>query len=211
MTNTFKRWFFLACCYMAFIQATCNKKVDCLNAVYTFAVTAKVYPDMENINIGDTIWVELDEPNMFEDLQSGKTIDFSQAANLGLGIALDRFTGGDLLNPGTVAAAAAFSIHVREGTQLSSLQPERIRSFNFSEQAGRYRLKIAVVPSQAGTYSLGISDASNVFRKNDHCTKAGFKITLANTTQHLHLYEQNRPGYTPSAYEVVHMYCFKVN
>lgn len=196
---------------IASIFSTCKKGgLGCAHTVYNFKIAAEAHPDEDSIHIGDTIWIELDEPTILTDLTSGEKIDYSMAANLGFGLTFDKFIGGNFNNPGTESAVKSFSITLIEGNEIESLQPDRIKSFNFSEVSGRYKYKIAIIPNQQGIFSIAISNAANVFRKNDKCTKASFEINFSNTDQHLYLYQNNRPGYTISDYERTHMYCFKV-
>ena len=203
--------YFILICFVAFsIGFSCDRRITCNQTIYTFATNMVAYPDLDSINLNDTIWVEYNQSTTFIDLQTGLNIDYRYAENFGIGLTFDKFIGGSVSNPGTIPAVSAFSTVLAQGFELSSLQPNRIKSFNFLEEGGRYKFKIAIIVKDTGIFSVSISNAANVYRKNDKCTKAGFEITFANTNQHLYFYEQNRPGYTPSQYERTHMYCFKV-
>ena len=204
------RIFLLFAICLMFINATCNKTKDCFNQSYSFNAYSKIYPDIDSISIGDTLWIALNEATSFIDNKTDKTIDYSKASNLGFGITFDKFIGGNFNNPGTVSAVNKFTTVLKEGIEISSLQPDRIKSFNFIELSNRYKFKVAIIPNQSGIYSVAISDVSNVYRGNDKCTKAKFNISFKNTNQHLNLYQDNRPGYEISEYEKNHMYCFKV-
>lgn len=210
MATNFQKVAIVFFIYITTICSTCKKRIDCSQKDFSFAATTSAYQDLDSININDTIWIELDHPTIFRDVQSGVYVEFSNAVNLGFGLTFDKFIGGSINNPGTTPAVSGFSTILFRGTELISLQPDRIKSFNFLEEAGRYKFKIGVVPKTTGIFSVSVSNAANVYRRNDGCTKAGFSITFANTNQHLYFYEQNRPGYTPSQYERTHMYCFKV-
>jgi hypothetical protein len=193
------------------VFSTCRKGgLGCANTIYNFRISTQAYPDKDSISIGDTIWISLDEPTIFTDLLSGEEIDYNMAANLGFGLTFDKFIGGSFSNPGTESAVKSFSYNLIEGSEIESLQPERIKSFTFLEISGKYKFKIAIIPHQQGIFSISISNAANVFRENDKCTKASFKIDFENTNQHLYLYQNNRPEYEISDYEKKHMYCFKV-
>ena len=192
------------------IYSSCSKRVNCKDIVYSFETNIRAYPDIDSININDTIWIKFNELTTFKDDQTGQNVDFSNASNLGFGLTFDKFVGGSISNPGTISAVSEFSTILIYGTELTSLLPDRIKSFSFLEETGRYKFKIGIVAKKEGVFSVSISNAANVYRKNEKCDKAGFSITFANTNQHLYFYEQNRPGYTPSEYERTHMYCFKV-
>ena len=195
---------------MVSIYATCNRRLDCFGAKYSFSVNVKAYPNNDSIRIGDTIWIELNEPVSLTDHTSGNNINYSGAENLGMGITIDEFVGGSVNEPGTVPAATKFYFQLEMGSPIQNTLVERVRSFNFSETQGNYRFKVGIVPKQKGIYGVAISNAANVYRNNDKCTKANFNIIFANTNQHLYFYESNRPGYTISEYEKTHLYCFKV-
>jgi hypothetical protein len=196
--------------YLITISSTCKKRINCSAKNYSFPANAKAYEDLDSIIINDTIWIEFDHSVIFRDTLSGQNIEYSNAANLGFGLTFDKFVGGSVSNPGTIPAVSSFSILLLHGTALNSLQPDRIKSFNFLELNGRYIFKIGIVAKEVGVFSVSISNAANVYRRNTECEKASFNITYSNTNQHLYFYEQNRPGYTPSQYEMTHMYCFKV-
>lgn len=46
--------------YMITVFATCRK--DCSRTDYSFEIAAKAYPDLDSIRVGDTVWVEVNEP-----------------------------------------------------------------------------------------------------------------------------------------------------
>lgn len=193
------------------IQSTCKKRLDCFNQMYSFTIGSKVFPDKDSIHVGDTIWLDVNTPCRFIDMSANKEVEYSGAENLGLGIQLAKFTGGTISNPGGEDAANSFDYKVTYGQLLTNPNTNLVREFKFLEENGLYKLRVGVVPKQIGIFSLAISNAANVYRKGDKCTKASFKITYANTDQHLYLYQANRPGYEISEYERTHMYCFKVN
>ncbi len=67
-------------------QFQCRR--DCRGAVYNFEMGIKAYPDKDSINVGDTVWLEVNEPTTLTDVQTGRTINYSEAANLGLTIGI---------------------------------------------------------------------------------------------------------------------------
>ncbi|MCC6290344.1 MAG: hypothetical protein IT249_20905, partial [Chitinophagaceae bacterium] len=191
----------------------CKKglSVDCTESRYTFNVPINIYPDDEIIHINDTIWFECDFPSKQTDLQTNTIINYSNAANLGTDLGFARLTGGDVNNPGVVAAANEFDYIIKTGVFIpDNLLPEQNRDYNFSELNNAYKFKLGVIAKQKGNYIIGVDNAANVYTKDDECTKATFIITITNVNQHLHCIEQNRPGYTLSEYEQTHSYCFKV-
>jgi len=193
------------------IYSTCKKRINCNDTIYSFEASIKAFPDLDSINIGDTIWLELTSPTNLRDVISGNTIDFSGAENFGNAIRIFEFTGGSVSDPGGVGAVFDFDYKLIYGTFLPDNHlPNENRDYRFAEIGNEYKLKLGIIPKKKGVFTISPGNATNVYTKKNPCDKANFSITFANTNQHLYFYEQNRPGYTPSQYERTHMYCFKV-
>jgi len=205
------RKFILAGIWFLSVYSSCNKSIFCNQATYSFSTNIRAYPSLDSININDTIWLEFICPVRLTDIASGNSIDYSGAANLGTAVDFLRFTGGSVSNPGVIAAANNFDYNLVTGVFVPDpLLPDQNKDYRFIESGNEYKFKLGIIPKQQGIFAIAVSDAANVYRHSDGCTKAGFSITFANTNQHLYFYEQNRPGYIPSQYEQTHMYCFKV-
>ena len=191
--------------------SSCHKGVGCNQLTYSFSTYFKAYPDADSVDINDTIWLEFSCPVVLNDVNSGASINFSGASNLGTSIDYVKLIGGSVSNPGVIPAANSFDYKLAIGAFIPDpLQPEKNRDYAFTQVGGEYKFKLGIIPKQPGIFALAVSDAPGIYRSNDHCVKAGFSITFANTNQHTYFYEQNRPGYTPSQYERTHTYCFKV-
>ena len=195
---------------LATIFATCKKRLGCNETVYNFEIKVKAHPDRDSIHIGDTIWLEVSVPTTFEDMISGKTIDYSGAENFGTAISFGEMKGGNINDPGSIPAANFFDILTIIGKPVQNPQTNQIKEFLFQELSNMYEFKVEIIPKTKGIFFFAPSDAANVYRTNDKCTKASFLLSFANTNQHLYYYQNNRPGYTISDYEQQHMYCFKV-
>lgn len=167
-------------------------------------------PDVDSLNVNDTLWLELDVLTSLRDDISGRVIDYSNASNLSTVIQVGRFIGGSILDPGVVDANNEFEYAIAKGSAFQNNYPGVIVEIKPFESNGHYLIKCGIIPKTRAIYGLAIGNAANVYRKNEKCDKAGFSFKFGNTNQHLYFYEQNRPGYTPSEYERTHMYCFKV-
>lgn len=190
---------------------TCKKSgLDCASADYSFKASAVAYPDNDSIRIGDTIWIKSNIPSSLADQKSNQTIDYSNASNLSLSMQLLKLTGGSVNDPGASYSANKFSYFTSIGAQINDPFIEGQRTFSFLEQNKFYNLHIAVIPKEKGIYLMAISNAVNVYRNSDKCTKANYEINFGNTKQHLFFYQNNRPGYIITNYEQTHSYCFKV-
>lgn len=192
------------------MYGSCRKNGDCLAQTFSFETNIKAYPDADSININDTIWLDFSCPTRLVDLGTGNHIDYS-GASLSQSIDFLEFTGGSISNPGVTPAVNAFDFKLIYGTFIpDNLSPDKNKDYRVAEIGNEYKFKLGIIPKRVGIFSIAPGNASNVYRNNDNCAKAAFSITFSNTNQHLYFYQQNRPGYTPSQYELTHMYCFKV-
>lgn len=192
------------------IYATCNKRLGCHEAIYSFEANYSIRPDADSIHVGDTVWLELNTSTKLINLYTNQLVDYSGAANFGTAIGYGQLLGGGVLDPGGKPAADSFENVVVKGVSDHSLKPDQVRSFLFTEENGMYVFKLGIVPKAKGLFVIVPGNAVNVYTKKNKCVKANFSLTFKNTNQHLYLYEQSRPGYIPSEYERTHMYCFKV-
>ena len=87
---------------------------------------------------------------------------------------------------------------IRQGTT-------KFREFSFVEINQFYKFKLAIVPKFKGVFKLFVSNAANVYKTNDKCTKAGFVINFTNTNQHLYLNEVSFPGIIPPPGEGIYL------
>ncbi len=166
------------------IFSTCKKGgLDCANAKYNFQLSATIYPDSASIHLGDTIWLMVSSPVSFKDEISNNLINYSGAANLGSAIGFGEYS--IISNP--VVAANSFTYVLIIGSKVSNPNTAQIREYLFFEQDNMYVFKLGIIPLQKGIFGIGLSNAQNVYRKFDECTKAYFLITLINTHQHYYL------------------------
>ncbi len=173
-------------CFISLISlyARCTKEsIGCANTVYTFETGVKVYPDKSDFNVGDTLWLDLNIPTSETDIGTGKIIDYSGAANLGTTIGFSKIVTKDSF----VTAANFFDYLVISGKLVPNQNVAQIREFNFAEQTARYIFRIGIIPKQKGVFGLGISNAANVYRSSDYCTKASFLISIVHSQQHFYL------------------------
>lgn len=192
----------LIICVMSY-SFQCQKKLGCQETVFNFQMGIKAYPDKDTINVGDTIWLEIIEPVTLTDVQTGRTVDFSGAANLGSALAFHKLSTD---NRFTIPAADKFMFLLQKGEQVASLDPSYGRQYLFVEETGTYLFRLGIIPKESGVYSILFSNAANVYRKNDECTKAAFGLNFKNTNQHYYLH----PFYTGGPTPVGGDYYFKV-
>lgn len=196
--------FFLLLLGIINLQFLCTKKLDCRGAVYNFELGIRAIPDKDSIQVGDTLWLEVNSPTTLTDVQTGRMIDYSGAENLGSAIAFQAFTAST--KQFTVEAVKSFNYVLIQGTEVMNRSPELYKEYLFAESGSKYLFQLGVIPKEKGTFRVIFSNAGSVYRKNDNCTKADFSINFQNTNQHYYLH----PSYTGGPTPVGGDYYFKV-
>jgi hypothetical protein len=184
----------LTICYLS-IWASCNKSFDCRGAVYNFEIGIRAFPDKDSIRVGDTLWLEVNEPTTLNDVQTGRAIDYSGAANLGSAIGFQGFSETD--GQFTTEAVQQFTFVLAQGVEVANRSPGLYKEYFFAEIGDRYAFMLGIVPKEKGTYSIVFSNAASVYRHNDRCTKANFALNFKNTDQHYYLNPNFQGGPTP--------------
>ncbi len=163
--------------------STCKKGITgCAETVYSFQMDIKAYPDIDSIHTGDTLWLEVNSPATLQDNISNRLVNYSGAENLGTAIGFGQFK-----NDSTTVAANFFDYKLVLGIPINNPNINQIREYLFIQTNNNYAFKLGIVPKYKGTFSIGVSNAANVYRKSDNCTKASFVITFKDTKQHYYL------------------------
>ena len=100
----------------------CSKGgINCTENFYSFNLGIRAYPDTDSIRIGDTLWLEINEPSTLKDIQSGQMIDYSGAENLGTVIGIAELLSVNTFN---TEGNTLFKFLLFEGKEVPrSLQP----------------------------------------------------------------------------------------
>lgn len=187
--------------------STCKKGgLGCANTVYTFQIGERIAPDKDSINIGDTIFLKVSASTSQPDLQTGSTINYRNASNLGNVITFLKF----LPSNQSAGAVNNFNLSIMKGSHVNSIDPLSQLEVLFYEANGYYSFDLAIVPKDTGRYVITIGDAANVYRTNDKCTKASFVINFENTNQHFYLLNLWRPDLILDDQGKKKVYYFKV-
>jgi hypothetical protein len=171
-------------CFLIFRSSTCLKS------------------GADSISIGDTLCLDITSPVSQIEANSGQVISYSKATNLGTAIGL-----GELVKPTGKEAANDFDYYLVTGTKVNNPNTQVVREYLFSEISSSYQLRLGIIPKRKGIFSIGLSNAANVYRENDKCTKAGYELYFTNTEQHLYYINQVF-GTVPD--DPKKTYCFKV-
>ena len=94
---------------------------------------------------------------------------------------------------------------------LNNYDPSSLIEVLFTEADGYYQFKLGIVAQNTGRFVVTISNAANVYRSNDACTKASFAINFKETNQHFYYLQSWRPDLTLDESGKNKVYYFKVN
>lgn len=195
----------VAALFIVFVVATNSTcKKPCTKIEYAFNLNAKAYIDADSINIGDTVWLDINESTNLIDNLTNNSIDFSSASNLSTVLSIIEYLG----NTQSRGAINDFTfILVKGQVIINSINPDLLKEYKFDEVSSKYLFKIGLIPNKKGVYRIGLSNAANVFQGNNNCSKASFTINFHQTNQHLY-YNQLFFGVTVPLPN--NLYCFKV-
>lgn len=183
--------------YITTVFSTCKKGgiFGCGESTIYFNVDGKVYPDKDSINIGDTIFIEVNIPTTLID-KNNTSIDYSHASNLGTVMGFVKVVNASPIK--LEDAVKDFYFILLSGREVASLKPQLLKEFLFQESRDHYLFSLAMIPKTSGTFSFNLENAANVMRNGKSCPKASFSFFLKNTTdQHYYLYPGGA-GITPA-------------
>ncbi len=157
-------------------QSSCNK--NCVETKYSFNLPIKAYPNLDSINIGDTLWLEINEPTTLLSL-NGNMVNYSGVANLGSVISYQKM---DTVNKTFIQSTEKFNYIPAEGKVLN--RTNLYIEYNFAETNNKFLFKLGIIPKEKGIYRLAVGSSNNTYRENDKCTKANFIINFKETISH---------------------------
>jgi len=182
----------------------CHKICIGTKSVYSFDIGIKAFPDKDSMKVGDTLHLIVNSPVRLMDQRTNTEVNYKGAVNLGTVISFARLI--DTNN--AKVATGNFNYELKTGKTVKNANGDKFKEYLFEEIDQTYQFNLAIVPQKVGVYKLFVSNAANVFRKNDKCTKAGFDINFKNTDQHLYYNKIITPNMTLPIGEGV--YLFKV-
>lgn len=196
MAINIKKIAVLVIIYSSTVYSTCKKSIlGCASSTYSFEIDARIYPDKDTVQVGDTIWVEINSPDVFTDQISNQQINFSNANNLGTDMGFVK-----LINPSPIQLADAVSLFhftLLFGIEEKSNDTALIKNFLIKEKNNRYQFKLGITPKDTGTFRFNLGNFVGVYRNGNSCPKADFFTKLVETNQHYYLYPGGS-GVTPT-------------
>lgn len=171
------------------VFAKCKK--NCPLVLYNFELGIIARPDLDSLNIGDTIFFDVNESVILNDGLSGQQVTYNQTKNLGTAISFSELVSPNVVNQ---FVNNDFKFVLLAGTHVIRPDTNRYREYLFVETNQRFQFKLGIVPQNRGVYKMFVSNSANVSRENDNCSRANFAINFKNTNQHLYLNEISFPG-----------------
>lgn len=169
------------------IYGGCKPNIfGCVESIYHFELDAQVVPDKDTVHIGDTIWVEINSPDVFLDQTTNKQINFSGANNLGTAMGFVK-----LVNVSPIRLADAvddFDFVLISGTVMATPNAKLLKEYLIPDINGRYVFKLGIIPKDTGTFRFNLGNPVGVYRNGKGCPKADFYMRLTQTNQHYYLY-----------------------
>ena len=170
---------------------------ECTGPTYQFNTTVHMYPEMESLVRGDTLWIESVTSTTLRDKRSGQDIHFNNAVNFGSTIRVSELQSGlDTL----IDAVNSFTRLAVDGQVYTDTKfaPARVLQFKYVQIGEQYRLRLGLVCQRKGIFALSISGASNVHQLGmTPCQGASIQVETDNIDNHLHylqdLYFKSQP------------------
>lgn len=156
-----KYWFFVVTIVLITVS-NCSRS-DCYRE-YSFDFPVNIYPVNDTINIGDTLWIEINIANTIEDKETGEIVDIS---DLDLHFVMFNSRYDNLYINNSIED---FDIYLTKGV----FQVSPTRSFVAFENTNDKNFKMAIVPKTTGGQMLSITLPADVLNGrlnlNDECT-----------------------------------------
>lgn len=168
--------------------STCKKGgiLGC-NQNFAFTINAKVYPDKDTVNVGDTIFAEVNFPDMLPDSLSSTTINLQGASGVTSDMGFVKLISDSPIVLADVVSD--FDFKLINGKELTSSSPQLIKLYSFEETGSQFVFKLAIVPKDTGTFRFNLGAAAGVEEKSSTCPTFTLNYLLKNTTdQHYYLY-----------------------
>ncbi len=193
---------------IANIFATC-KKSECISNSYQLKETWKIMPEIDSVNIGDTLKFSSIISNTPFDYNTNKLINFRGNAIIGTTLAIRYIAGGNSL----IDAVDSFDYFLISGKlEDHSTNPKRLKDLYWIEKNNMYSAEFGIIPRKKGNYMVTLPDALGKLIISQNCGN-GASIYLSNSNINNNAY-LSKPYYssTPSIpkEDSSHMYCIRV-
>jgi hypothetical protein len=207
------KYTFLAILSVVLFNA-CIKSAECVQqAGYAFKTPVFFTPLLDEMNVGDTLWISFSHPTTLKDEATGQMIDYSNAENLGTTLQTRRYENGENLGiPNANDVLFIDKIGNTYKEEVHTSWNDHLRHIKIVEQNGNYEFLIGVVPQKKRMQLFYIANGISVTRKNEQreCFGASFNMRVGNLDNHLYYYTQIKPNYAPNNLERYNCYYTQV-
>ena len=132
------------------------------------------------------------------------------AGNWSTGIFTDALICPDAYSPLLLTSSIKAPCFTNSARSSFVPSPNKFQQLKYKEVNGYYKIKIAIIPKQKGTYYVGVGNGLSNGRGNSKtCEKAGFIITLSNTNQHFNYFNDWHANSTLTPFEKPRAYFMK--
>ena len=172
---------------------------------------AIVFPDVDSIKIGDTLWFNASIPTQIK-YKPGNTIDsatynLSGASNVTTDIRISALKG-QTLQTGAVDSFEYALIKGKVEPSSISYAASYAKTVSFKEENGNFVLSFGMIAKKKGIYLLSIID---IYQAEKKCANISVTVLQSSIDSHLHYLQDIYYGGQPIAQiDRDHAYCFKV-
>lgn len=126
----------------------------CIEAVYSFEVTASYKPDKDSITIGDTLYLESSFPAKLFDSQTKSEVDYSNAKTIGATIAFGNIAKAGFGTDSTLNDFAFVSFKGQIYNDPGVPGHISVNQIQYADMDGKYILKVGIIPKKKVIISL---------------------------------------------------------
>lgn len=178
------------------VFSSCGKNIiGACHQSFAFSIDAKVYPDKDSVNIGDTIFVEVNIPTTLIEAPSGEIANLVGASHISTDMGFVKLVSDSPII--LEDAVPDFDFKLINGNELSTSKPQLIKLYSFEESGGQILFKLEIVPKDTGTFRFNLGSASGVQEKNSRCPTFTLNYLLKNTTDQHYYFISRRSGRYP--------------
>lgn len=147
---------------MLLFAARCDNEKPFASQEITFVLPAKVNPEDSLVNVGDTIWLEVNTPDLLYEFNSKKRYRLSDFNFGQTSIVVRQLVSKDKDLSDQLGAATSFHLIDEDG--VITFPGDTFVDFNFhyNEVASKYVIMIGFVPKTRGVYCLQFLSSDNV-------------------------------------------------
>ena len=171
--------------------------------------SANIYPDVDSIRLGDTLWLSSIIP---------LNVKYSQGNNFdstyyNLSGATNVITDFHITTPSGITmqsgAIDSFSFTALKGSIKSNpLIPDAGKTISYEEEGDKYIFSLSMIAQKKGIYFFSIID---IYQARKKCDKISVVTIMNNPDNHLHyLKDLYYGGGSINPLDSTHTYCFKV-